>query len=122
MPRERTHWEGCWRERTHHECALVRIKALEIKVEAREKRVAELEAALADERWRREAAEVKTSPKDSARMLWLVRDSGVDQIGEIDLHAEASIYAQIFGRAEANDDDYIAAIRTAIDSARYGKD
>ena len=57
MPRERTHWEGCWRERTHHECALVRIKALEIKVEAREKRVAELEAALADERERRKAAE-----------------------------------------------------------------
>lgn len=57
MPRERTHWEGCWRERTHHECALVRIKALEIKVEAREKRVAELEAALADERKRREDAE-----------------------------------------------------------------
>lgn len=27
MPRERTHWEGCWR--THHDCALVRIAALE---------------------------------------------------------------------------------------------
>lgn len=43
MPRERTHWEGCWRERTHHECALVRIAALK--------------AELAAERERREAAE-----------------------------------------------------------------
>ena len=57
MPREHTHWEGCWRERTHHECALVRIKALEIKVEAREKRVEAREAELAAERERREAAE-----------------------------------------------------------------
>ena len=43
MPREHTHWEGCWRERTHHDCALVRIAALE--------------AELAVERDRRKAAE-----------------------------------------------------------------
>lgn len=37
------HCEGYWRERTHHECALVRIAAREMQ--------------LADERERREAAE-----------------------------------------------------------------
>lgn len=26
---ERTHWEGCWRERTHHECAVARCDELE---------------------------------------------------------------------------------------------
>lgn len=26
---ERTHWEGCWRERTHHACAVARCEELE---------------------------------------------------------------------------------------------
>ena len=39
MPRERTHWEGCWRERTHHDCALVRIAALEAELAAERERL-----------------------------------------------------------------------------------
>ena len=26
---ERTHWDGCWRERTHHECAVARCEELD---------------------------------------------------------------------------------------------
>lgn len=55
--------------------------------------------------------------EDTDRLLWLVRDVGVDIIGGVDIHQEASIYASVFGREEPNDNDYIAAIRTAIDKA-----
>lgn len=26
---DRTHWEGCWRDRAHHECAVAKIERLE---------------------------------------------------------------------------------------------
>ena len=52
---------------------------------------------------------------DDKRLLWIVRDTGIDQIGNTDLHEEAAINASALGRDEPNDDDYIAAIRTAID-------
>lgn len=32
---ERTHWDGCWRERTHHECAVARCEELERERDAR---------------------------------------------------------------------------------------
>lgn len=35
MDRERTHWDGCWQERTHHDCALARIAALEAELAKR---------------------------------------------------------------------------------------
>lgn len=55
--------------------------------------------------------------EDTDRLMWFVRDVGVDTIGGVDIHQEASIYASTFGREEPNDNDYIAAIRTAIDEA-----
>lgn len=54
---------------------------------------------------------------DAVRLLWFVRDVGVDVIGGVDIHQEASILASTFGREEPDDNDYIAAIRTAIDKA-----
>lgn len=35
---DRTHWNDCWKERTHHDCAVARIYE-------RDARIAELEAA-----------------------------------------------------------------------------
>lgn len=55
MPRKRTHWEGCWR--THHDCALIRIAALEASL-AERTASERLSHEIADrERERREAAE-----------------------------------------------------------------
>lgn len=45
----------------------------------------------------------------------------IDGIGDVDLHEEAAINASAFGREEPNDDDYLAAVRTAIDTAAKGK-
>jgi hypothetical protein len=28
MARERTHWEGCWRDHGHHDCAISRVLIL----------------------------------------------------------------------------------------------
>lgn len=66
---------------------------------------------------RAESAEraLEEARKDERRLLFM-RDL-MDGIGEIDFHEEAAINASALGRDEANDDDYIAAIRTAIDSA-----
>jgi hypothetical protein len=41
-----------------------------------------------------------------------------DEYGGVDIHQQASVYASAFGRKEANRDDYIAAVRDAIDAAR----
>lgn len=57
----------------------------------------------------------RESAKDARRILF-IRDL-MDGIGDIDFHEEATINASAFGRDEANDNDYIAAIRTAIDAA-----
>ena len=54
---------------------------------------------------------------DSERLLWLFRDAGIDGIGETDIHEEAGINASALGRDDPNDDDYLAALRTAIDRA-----
>ena len=40
MPRERTHWEGCWKALSHHNCALDRIAALEADLERERIRLA----------------------------------------------------------------------------------
>lgn len=29
MSEGRTHWEGCWRDRTHHACAVAEIERLQ---------------------------------------------------------------------------------------------
>lgn len=42
----------------------------------------------------------------------------MDGIGNIDFHEEASINASALGRSEPNSDDYLAAVRAAIDAAR----
>ena len=41
-----------------------------------------------------------------------------DEYNGIDLHEQASIYASALGREEPNRDDYLAALRCAIDAAR----
>lgn len=30
---DRTHWDGCWRDRTHHACAVAKIEELQAKAE-----------------------------------------------------------------------------------------
>ena len=41
-----------------------------------------------------------------------------DEYNGIDLHEQASIYASALGREEPNRDDYLAALRCAIDAAK----
>jgi len=52
---------------------------------------------------------------DTDRLRWFAQHSGMDGFAGIDIHEEASISASFFGRDEANSDDYLAAIRSAID-------
>lgn len=52
---------------------------------------------------------------DSKRLLFL--SNVFDGLGGVEIHEQASIYASAFGREEPNDDDYLAAVRDAIDSA-----
>ena len=61
-------------------------------------------------------AEVEALRADEKRLLWLVFDTGIDGIGEFDLHDAAFVAADKAGREEPNDADYIAAIREAIDA------
>jgi hypothetical protein len=61
------------------------------------------------------AAALRDAHADKRRLLF-VRDM-MDGIGDIDLHEEAAINASALGRDEPNDDDYLAAIRTAINAA-----
>lgn len=44
-----------------------------------------------------------------------------DEYNGIDLHEQASIYASALGREEPNRDDYLAALRCAIDAAKEQK-
>lgn len=54
---------------------------------------------------------------DSDRLASLVwPEQFCDEYNGVDLHEQASIYASAFGRDEPNRDDYLAAIRTAIDA------
>lgn len=70
------------------------------------KRLREAEAALAGLR------------EDAQRLRWFVMDDlSVDEIGGLDLHSLASDNAIESGRKEPNNDDYLRAIRIAIDAA-----
>lgn len=56
--------------------------------------------------------------EDEKRLLFM---SGTfDEMAGIDLHERASTYALGSGREEPNDDDYLNAVRDAIDAAREG--
>lgn len=55
---------------------------------------------------------------DATRLLWLIEDSGIDQIGDVDIHEAACRFADARRRDEPNDDDYLNAIRYAIDRVR----
>jgi hypothetical protein len=54
---------------------------------------------------------------DTVRLLHLAKEPFFDEYGGVDLHEEASINASVFGRDEPNHNDYLAALRTAIDTA-----
>jgi hypothetical protein len=45
-PRIRTHWEDCYTNMMHHDCAIAYIKDLESKIELLEYRIHELEDEL----------------------------------------------------------------------------
>ena len=51
-----------------------------------------------------------------ASLAW--PDTFCDEYGGVDIHEEASVNASAFGREEPNRDDYVAAVRAAIDAAR----
>lgn len=42
--RIRTHWDGCWRSRDHHECAIARVERLEAEVARLRDELARIEA------------------------------------------------------------------------------
>jgi hypothetical protein len=60
----------------------------------------------------------KLPATDADRLLWLIRDTGIDAFGEHDLHELAWQEADKHGREEANDSDYLVGIRKAIDAVR----
>lgn len=43
MTEQRTHWEGCWRDRAHHECAVRRVEELKNTLEDLVQRIEEWE-------------------------------------------------------------------------------
>lgn len=62
-------------------------------------------------------AERSEREQDSDRLASLVWPAQFcDEYNGVDLHEQAAIYASAFGRDEPNRDDYLAAIRTAIDA------
>lgn len=54
--------------------------------------------------------------RDAQRLLYLVKM--MDGIGPFDFHEMACFVAEKRGRQEANDEDYLAAVRAAIDGVR----
>lgn len=55
--------------------------------------------------------------KDAERLRYLGDEPFCDEYGGVDLHEQASKHATANGREEPNSDDYLAAVRDAIDSA-----
>lgn len=53
---------------------------------------------------------------DAERLLWVFIDTGIDQIGDIDIHARACEIND--GEDEMKDASYLQAIREAVDAAR----
>ena len=84
-----------------------------------------LQAELAQRRiWEAEKAEqhlrdleaLEAARVDAERLLWVFIDTGIDQIGDIDIHARACEIND--GEDEMKDASYLQAIREAIDLAR----
>lgn len=61
-------------------------------------------------------SELAAAREDETRLLWTFIDTGIDQIGEIDIHARACEIND--GEDEMRDASYLQAIREAIDAAR----
>lgn len=62
-------------------------------------------------------AEVDALRADAERLSSLAYPPFCDEYNEVDLHEQAAIYASAFGREEPNRDDYLAALRDAVDAA-----
>lgn len=75
-------------------------------------------AFLADSLKENEAlrAEVDALRADAERLSSLAYPPFCDEYNEVDLHEQAAIYASAFGREEPNRDDYLAALRDAVDA------
>lgn len=64
-------------------------------------------------------AELDALKADAERLASLAwPEPFCDEYNGIDLHEQASIYASALGREEPNRDDYLAALRCAIDAAK----
>lgn len=82
----------------------------------REEMIARYKAIKAD--LARVTAENEALRKDAERLVALAwPEPFCDEFGGVDIHEEASVAASAFGRDEPTKDDYIAALRTAIDAA-----
>jgi len=79
-----------WEEcwRVHHECAIAKIER-----------------------------QSEADQRDTARLRHLGDEPFCDEYGGVDLHERASLYASALAREEPNSDDYLAAVRDAIDAA-----
>lgn len=65
---------------------------------------------------------IADAEEDTKRLRHLANEPVFDVYGEVDLHEEASINASALGREEPTSDDYLAAMRAAIDSVRKGEE
>jgi len=61
--------------------------------------------------------EVEALRADAERLSSIAYPPFCDEYNEVDLHEQAAIYASAFGREEPNRDDYLAALRDAVDAA-----
>jgi len=134
MPRKRTHWEGCWRERTHHKCALVRIAALEMQLAAERERLEakklEVDAAMdcykaalnaMRKDWREmfestQAAGVELAAERGRRETAL--QAGRDLIAIV--HGDGGHYCEAHGDRKAADDAIaiVSKLRVDLDAER----
>ena len=62
-------------------------------------------------------ADLDAARADAERLSSLAYPPFCDEYNEVDLHEQAAIYASAFGREEPNRDDYLAALRDAVDAA-----
>jgi len=62
-------------------------------------------------------AEVEALRADAERFASFAFPPFCDEYAGVDLYDQASIYASAFGREEPNRNDYVAALRDAVDAA-----
>lgn len=48
MNEGQTHWQGCWEDHKHHECAVVQIRMLRLLLSAAEAKIDGLEERIKD--------------------------------------------------------------------------